>query len=496
MTYFNYYRFPLSLLHVFQNFREGLVMSAFAWDLLDGATVCWLAVVLVIKLLVLRSMTHGPRWRSPAWLGFFGTFAIGYVVLFIFADRVDPLERIAAESTLGRLGIIRGYLGPWIGEFYYLNDDRLLQRAVERREFKSDQLSGIEIPLQIEPNLVIIQAESLDQKVIGHFVDGKEVTPFLNRLRDQSMYFRVKVFHYQGSCDSDFTMLEGVAATARVNAYYMPAYPFENSLPQILTQHGYHALAFHGNKTAFYNRGWAFFKMGFERSLFQEQLESDFGLPVTNFGITDQEVLRQSSHMLRESHEPTCHFIITLTSHTPFNYVTPLPDSPYPRPANKAEWYFNSMRYLDDCLREYVMSLPRHTTLVIYGDHCTDVETADFSSDRGDNSEFVPCFIYDTDRDLREEQRTRDEPISISGDLNLLDISTYLRNRITAADTVTRRQTPPAGVDLKSIPAPPPEPRPSNSESKQTATSGPLLDGDPIARRQPGNAPIEAPSDP
>ena len=194
------------------------------------------------------------RRRSPAWLGFFGCFAMGYVTLFVVADHFDPLEKIAYKRTLGRLGIIRGYLGPWIAEFYYLNDDRLMQQALERREFKSDQLTPIEIPLQIEPRLVIIQAESLDQNVIGFRVGGKngqEVTPFLNRLRDQAMYFRVRVFHYQGSCDSDFTMLEGVAATPRVNAYSMPNYPFENSLPQILKHHGYHAVALHGYHSRF-----------------------------------------------------------------------------------------------------------------------------------------------------------------------------------------------------------------------------------------------------
>jgi len=496
LTYFNYFYRPLSLLHVTQNFKEGMEISLFAWDLLDGAMILSLSAVLLLKLLAVRSISAAPRRRSPAWLGIFGAFAVGYVVLFAFANHVDPIDRIASESTLGRLGIIRGYLGPWIGEFYYLNDDRLMQRARERRDYKSDQLTPVEIPLQIEPRLVIIQAESLDQKVIGYSVAGKEVTPFLNRLRGQAMYFRTKVFHYQGSCDSDFTMLEGVAATPRVNAYYMPAYPFEDSLPIILKQHGYHTFAFHGNHAGFYNRGWAFFKMGFQRSLFQEQLESDFGLPVTNFGITDQEVLRLSSHLLRESHEPTCHFIITLTSHTPFIYVTPRPDYPCPRPVSKAESYFNSMRYLDDCLKEYVMSLPKHTTVVIYGDHCTEVETADFASDRGDNTEFVPCFIYDSDRDLAEEQRTRHEPISVDGTLNLLDISTYLRNRITAVHAVTRSEGQPAEVDPQPAPPPSAESEPAKTQSKLSVPSGSFRDGDPIARRQESTFPIRAPDNP
>jgi hypothetical protein len=496
LTYYNYFYRPLSLLHVLQNFKEGMEISVFAWDLLDGAMILSLSAVLVLKLLALRAIPAASRWRSPAWLGIFGAFAIGYVVLFAIGDYVDPLEKIAYKRTLGRLGIIRGYLGPWIGEFYYLNDERLIERALQRRDFKSDQLTPVEIPLQIEPRLVIIQAESLDQNVIGYSANGKVVTPFLNRLRDSAMYFRVKVFHFQGSCDSDFTMLEGVAATPAVNAYNMPSYPFEHSLPDILQQHGFQAVALHGYHSAFYNRGAAFQKMGFKRALFQEKLESEFGLPLTPFGIRDQDVLRLSSHILRESHEPTCHFIISLTSHTPYNYVTPLPDYPYPRPASKAEWYFDSMRYLDDCLQEYVKSLPEHTTLVIYGDHCTEVASADFTSDRGDNAEYVPCFIYDTDRDLAAEQLTRHEPISVDGTLNLLDISTYLRNRITAVDAVTRRDGQPVEVDSKTPVSPSGEPLPANPQSKLSVPLGSLPDADPIARRHESTFPIRAPDNP
>ncbi len=499
LTYFNYYYSPLSMLHVFQNFKEGVEMSAFAWDLLDGSTILSLAAVLVVKLIILMSIPTGPRRPSPVWLGFFGCFAMAYVSLFIVANHLDPLEKIAYKHPLGRLGIIRGYLGPWIAEFYYLNDDRLIQQALERRDFKSDQLSPLEIPLQIEPRLVIIQAESLDQSVIGYRVggkDGQEVTPFLNRLRGEAMYFRVRVFKYQGSCDSDFTMLEGVAAAPRVNPYSMPNYPFENSLPKILKQHGFHPIAFHGYHADFYKRGAAFFKLGFERSLFQETLEHDFGLPATNFGIMDQQVFRLSSQLLRESQEPTCHFIITLTSHAPYKFVTPTEDYPYPQPANDAENYFNHMRYLDDCLREYVMSLPKHTTVVIYGDHCTAVRADDFKPDRDGNLEYVPCFIYDTDRDLAEEQRTRNEPIATNGTLNLLDISNYLRGRITAADAVTSGSGQPAKDDGKPTPPQPAEKLPANSQSKAAAPSGSAAAGEPIAQRLRNKSSLEAPDDP
>ena len=119
-----------------------------------------------------------------------------------------------------------------------------------------------------------------------------------------------------------------------------------------------------------------------------------------------------------------------------------------------------------------------------------------FTSDRGDNTEFVPCFIYDTSRDLASEQRTRDEPLSVNGELNLLDVSTYLRNRITAVDTLTRHEDQPAEGDSKPAAPPPVESKPVNSQSKQSASSGATSSGDPLARRQGGNVPIHVPDDP
>lgn len=43
--------------------------------------------------------------------------------------------------------------------------------------------------------------------------------------------------------------------------------------------------------------------------------------------------------------------------------------------------------------------------------------------------EYVPVFIYDTDRNLSVLQKTRDG-IATSGDLRMLDIDSYLRNQI------------------------------------------------------------------
>jgi phosphoglycerol transferase MdoB-like AlkP superfamily enzyme len=53
---------------------------------------------------------------------------------------------------------------------------------------KQTQLSGIK-SLPKNTNVILIQVESLDAAIIDYRQQGKEVTPFLNQLKEQSYYF-------------------------------------------------------------------------------------------------------------------------------------------------------------------------------------------------------------------------------------------------------------------------------------------------------------------
>jgi 2,3-bisphosphoglycerate-independent phosphoglycerate mutase len=92
---------------------------------------------------------------------------------------------------------------------------------------------------------------------------------------------------------------------------------------------------------------------------------------------------------------------------------------------------------LDTCLRNYVASLGKGVTVVIYGDHPTEVARGDFSPSRNATGEYVPVFIYDTDRNLADLQKTHAE-FAESGKLKLIDISSYLRNQINLSWPATK----------------------------------------------------------
>src|SRR4029078_8074515 len=122
----------------------------------------------------------------------------------LVCNRLDPLDRILTTRGIGRLGLIRGYSEVWAAEAYYLGNREILERAIEERQLKLDRLTPVESSFTPGKRLIVVQAESLDFSALGYKVNGEEVTPFLNRLREQSMFYRIQAIHFNGSADADF----------------------------------------------------------------------------------------------------------------------------------------------------------------------------------------------------------------------------------------------------------------------------------------------------
>jgi phosphoglycerol transferase MdoB-like AlkP superfamily enzyme len=251
-------------------------------------------------------------------------------------------------------------------------------------------------------------------------------------LRAMSMFYRVRAVHSNGSSDADFVALNGVMASAHKNTYKIHNYPFVDTTPDLLRACGYAMFSFHGNSGEFYDRRTAFEKMRFDNFYFQEELESQFGLKGERWGIHDKEILARSAQILRTAATPTCHFIITLTTHTPYTLLAAGEKDIFPDARTTFQNYMNNMRYLDNCLRDYITALGRDATVMIYADHPTEDGYQDFTPDRDRSGarEFIPCFIYDTDEDLSQVQKTRTNPMTTDGSLNLVDMINYLRGQV------------------------------------------------------------------
>jgi hypothetical protein len=433
VAYYQYFRRPLSALTIYHSWREGARASSHSVATHIRPIILVLGSLMLVRIaLVLTSPGPGVG-RETLWtIG--GLAALGYVGLLFLASWIDPLNKILTTRGIGRLGMIRGYFVTWLAEFFYLGKRQVLETAIGQRRITSDMLSPVEASIPIRRQLVIIQAESLDFNVLGDRRDGQEVTPFLNRIRERSMFFRIAAARYIGSADADFVMLNGVMPSPHIITYNIPGYLYHNTLPQFLAQFGYRTSVFHGNTGNFYNHRAAFEKMGFAEIHFEEEMVEREQLPQIAWGIEDKQVLDYSARLLHQATGNVCHFIITLTTHTPYTFLGNREREIYSSPQSIAQHYLNNMRYLDNRLRDYIGSLAS-ATVVIYSDHPADQAVApEFTPDCRGGCEFVPCLIYDTHSDLAAIQRTRDQPLADDGSLTLLDICTYLRNQIAASN--------------------------------------------------------------
>jgi glucan phosphoethanolaminetransferase (alkaline phosphatase superfamily) len=430
--YSRYFLRPLSALTVYHNWREGAKASSHSVSTrFNGIVLIFGGLLIVMIALVLTAPGPGVG-REVLWM-IGGAALAGYLCLVGLASWLDPLDKILTTRGIGRLGLVRGYFVTWLAEFFYLGKRQVRESAIRQRQITSDALTPIETAIPIRRQLVIIQAESLDFKVLGHESGGQEVTPFLNRLRERSLFYRIAAARYIGSADADFVMLNGVMPSTHIITYNIPNYPYRNTLPQFLAQFGYRTAVFHGNTGNFYNRRAAFEKMGFAEVHFEEEMIEE-GLPQIAWGIEDKQVLDYSARLLRQSTGPVCHFIITLTTHTPYTLLNGVEREIVANPQTMAHHYLNNMRYLDSRLRDYIASLGSATVL-IYSDHPADPAVSPgFIPDCQGRRECVPCLIFDTESDLGALQRSREQGISNDGRLTLLDISSFLRAQVAAGN--------------------------------------------------------------
>jgi len=277
---------------------------------------------------------------------------------------------------------------------------------IDRKMMKKD--TGIH-------NIIVIQVESLDQNIIGRRHNGREITPFLNRLKKNALYFdNFYAQHVNGSFDAEFSFLTSIYPINKNYGFRVNDLSTFTSLVNILNRKGYATLAFHGNNKAFFHRDKAYAEMGFDRFYSMEDFSfhntvMDVGKTV--FGINDYDFFLQSAARLKSVDSPFFAFFITATSHTPYDfYPLEYGDGTFEDIKNPlTRDYFRSISFVDKSLEMFFQNLADidlvdNTLFVIYADHDSGVEGEEYNAKKKfvlqkpvKPPENIPLFIVHPD---------------------------------------------------------------------------------------------------
>lgn len=240
-------------------------------------------------------------------------------------------------------------------------------------------------------NIILIQVESLDQKVIDLSYNGKEITPFLNKLKRESLYFdNFYAQHVNGSFDAEFSNLTSMYPINKNFGFKVNDLTAFNSLVAILNEEGFNSLAFHGNDKTFFHRHKAFPELGFNRFYSREDFSAEYNVMDMEdfiFGINDFDFFLQSFNFLIQEEQPFFAFFITASSHTPFDFypedqeVPEFEDIKAPIVRN----YFNSIHFVDKSLEMFFFKLREadlfdKSLIIIYADHESGIDKPEYSS--------------------------------------------------------------------------------------------------------------------
>ncbi|SFS50444.1 Phosphoglycerol transferase MdoB [Paenibacillus sp. 453mf] len=227
-------------------------------------------------------------------------------------------------------------------------------------------------------NLIIVQLESFQNFPVRQQVEGQEVTPVLNDLIEESMYFP-HVFQQIGqgnTSDAEFmtnTSIYPIGTMAMATGFGDRVLP---SLPRLVQNEGYTAQTFHVNSVSFWDRNKMYPALHFDQYFDKPYFTNDH---FNDFGASDEEMYRVGLEKLVDldaQNKPFyAHFIAT-SSHAPFK--VPQDRMQMEVPAQLAGTalgdYLTSLNYADYALGTLIDGLKEEglwedTILVVYGDH-------------------------------------------------------------------------------------------------------------------------------
>jgi lipoteichoic acid synthase len=343
-----------------------------------------LDVVFLIVALQLWKQQPGLR---KSWSGFCFLLVLpsGYLFHFnaaypinevkLFAFRWSPFETVLALSPIGY---------HLYDAFAYWTEIQQLQlKQAERAEIRSWMEANDErLPpnkyqgLFRGQNLILVQAESLENFVIGKTVDGQEITPSLNGLLGNSLYFRnyLEQVGDGTSSDAEFMANTSIYPLQRGSVGWRYPSGTYNSLPKLLKRRGYLTMDIHPDPSAYWNWAQMMTSVGMSRCIDGSHFAAD---DVFDLGLSDGSFLRQVVPILTGLDRPFYVYMITLSNHGPYNlparyralHLEPSLDG------SEVGGYLQSVHYTDRHIGLFLERLEgagllKDTVVVIFGDHC------------------------------------------------------------------------------------------------------------------------------
>lgn len=392
----------------------GAVSASFKWyDFVYFIDTIIYLVILIFKRKWLDNRAFSKKFVPVVMATSVALFFLN--LAFAETDRPELLTRTFDHKYLVK------YLGPY--NFTVYDGVKTIENNQQKALASEDDLTKVlnyTKQKRTEPNpeyygaakkknIIKIHLESFQTFLINKKVNGKEVTPFLNKLSsgNQDFTYFPNFFHQTGqgkTSDSEFTMDNSLYGLPQGSAYSLKGDNTYQSLPAILDQkQGYTSNVMHGDYKTFWNRDQVYKHFGIDN--FYDATYYDMSDDnIVNLGLKDKPFFKASADYQSKMKKPFYSHLITLTNHYPFTLDEEDASIDKPNTGDSTvDGYIQTAHYLDQALEEYITDLKKkglydNSVIMIYGDHYGISENHNNAMEKLLGEKITPAKFTDLNR--------------------------------------------------------------------------------------------------
>ena len=392
----------------------GAVSASFKWyDFVYFIDTIVYLFILIFKRSWLDKRVFSKKFVPVVMAASIALFFLN--LAFAETDRPELLTRTFDHKYLVK------YLGPYNFTVYdgvktiqnnqqkALASEDDLTRVLNYKKQKNTEPNSEYYGIAKKKNIIKIHLESFQTFLINKKVNGKEVTPFLNKLSTGNDDFRYypNFFHQTGqgkTSDSEFTMDNSLYGLPQGSAYSLKGDNTYQSLPAILDQkEGYTSDVMHGDYKTFWNRDQIYKHFGIDK--FYDATYYDMSDEnVVNLGLKDKPFFKASAEYQSKMKQPFYSHLITLTNHYPFTLNSEDASIDKPNTGDSTvDGYIQTAHYLDQALEQYINDLKAKglyddSVIMIYGDHYGISENHNNAMEKLLGEQITPAKFTDLNR--------------------------------------------------------------------------------------------------
>lgn len=392
-----YYNYSSSLISISQisNLQYSEQISASIKDLLSIVQVLYFVDIFLALIMLITRFLRIEKIKTRAWKP-----AILYAIIMVvvYSSTIPGYVTAAEEYRYNKKMQLE--MGS-IYTFHYLDvktnidlkksakysskEDLMVAynnlKEVYNNNYQEDlyNLKGI----AEGKNVIVLQLESFQNFLLFKEINGKEITPNLNKFVKENVYFdNMMIQSYSTTADSEHSTVTSL-------------YPLENGMAfahyggnsyddffKLYHNAGYYTIFMHGNEGSFWNRNNVYGHMEIDELDFIESFDKDSKL--INNWISDESLYEQAvpkfKKAIEESGKPFFANIVAASSHTAFDL---------PGLDNKYDYvdidvgqykdmyfgnYLEAVNYADKQFGMFIEKLKEaglydNTVIVVFGDH-------------------------------------------------------------------------------------------------------------------------------